>query len=185
LADVKPLMRLLPWETWLEEAPHELSSLAADVACRTGLRELLPALRRAAHEHPAPALLRAFGELQDPESTPLLLHLLASRPDLRPVVCDSLGRIGGDEVREALRKAAPGSGASEARLLYKALSLCAVADDAPLFRAVIAHHDWYVRLAAAEVLGRFPAPENQPALSVLAADPVPAVAHRALSSLDG
>jgi HEAT repeat protein len=185
LADVRPLMRLLPWEAWLDEAPRELGPLAAEVACRTGLRELLPALRRAASEHPAPALLRALGELRDRDSTELLLHLLATRPDLRPVVSDSLGRIGGPEVRTVLRQAASGCAGGEARLLYRALALCATVDDAPLFRAVVAHPDWYVRLAAAEVLGRFPAAENQPALSILAADPVPAVAHRALSSLDG
>jgi len=183
LADLRPLMRHLPWEKWLHEAPAEMGPPAAGVACRAGLRELLPSLRRVAREHPAPALVRAFGELRDRESTPLLLDLLAARQDLAPLVLDSLGRIGGPQVRAELRDRIPGRDGADARLLYKALSLCAEAEDAPLFRAVAGHPDWYIRLAAAEALVRCPQAGNRPALALLAADPVPAVAHRALTAI--
>src|SRR6185369_4355816 len=171
LADLRPLMRHLPWEKWLHEAPAEMGPPAAGVACRAGLRELLPSLRRVAREHPAPALVRAFGELRDRESTPLLLDLLAARQDLAP------------QVRAELRDRIPGRDGADARLLYKALSLCAEAEDAPLFRAVAGHPDWYIRLAAAEALVRCPQAGNRPALALLAADPVPAVAHRALTAI--
>ena len=98
---------------------------------------------------------------------------------------ESLGRIGGPEARTALAEAARHAAAGEARLAYRALSLCATEDDSALFRDAATHPDWYVRLACADVLTRFARPENLAPLALLAGDPVPAVAHRALSSLSG
>ena len=134
----------------------------------------------------------APGEMGSPAATP-------ARPELRPLVLESLGRIGGAAARRALAAAALDR-TPESRLAYRALAACATAEDAPLFRAAITHPDWYVRLACAEVLGRFaglgaappgtasgtPAsPEDLASLARLAADPVPAVAHRALYYLEG
>ncbi len=135
------------------------------------------------------------------------------RPELRPLVLESLGRIGGAAARRALAAAALDR-TPESRLAYRALAACATAEDAPLFRAAITHPDGYVRLACAEVLGRVAgrgggalpapgsdisgtpgapaagrdapgAPEDLASLARLAADPVPAVAHRALHYLEG
>jgi HEAT repeat protein len=185
LADVAAAMRLLPWETWLGEEPERYSDLAAEVANAAGLRELLPTLRARTAEHPTPALVRALGELRDRDSLPVLLNLLSARRELYPLVLESLGRIGGPEARSALADAARQAAAGEARLAYRALSLCATEDDSALFRDAATHPDWYVRLACADVLTRFARPENMAPLALLAGDPVPAVAHRALSSLSG
>lgn len=184
LAEAKAVVRLLPWETWLAEAPALFAPLAAEVASRAGLRGLLPALRRRAATDPAPALVRTFGELRDRDAVPLLLGLLATRPELRPIVLESLGRIGGPEVRTALAAEARTARPDDARIAYRALSVCATEEDDALFRDAASHPDWYVRLACAEVLGRFARPENMAALARLAADPVPAVSHRALSFLE-
>jgi hypothetical protein len=184
LVDAKPVVRLLPWQEWLLDDPAAYAPLAADAAGRLGLRALLPALRRRAAVDPAPALLRAFGELRDRESVALLLDLLDERPSLRPIALESLGRIGGPEARAALAAATRSPRPEDARIAYRALSVCAAEGDDALFRAAVAHPDWYVRLACAEVLGRFARPENVAALARLAADPVPAVSHRALSLLE-
>ncbi|HEX5759895.1 MAG TPA: HEAT repeat domain-containing protein [Thermoanaerobaculia bacterium] len=185
LGDLAPVVRLLPWQSWLEEAPELFAPLAAEVACRAGLRGLLPALRRRASEQPSPPLLRAFGELRDRDSVPLLLAVLTGWPELRPIALESLGRIGGPAARAALAGAAREGTAEEARIAFRALSACAAEEDDTLFRAAVAHPDWYVRLSCADVLGRFARPENLSALARLAGDPVPAVSHRALSLLEG
>src|SRR5436305_3647173 len=185
LADVAAAMRLLPWETWIAEEPERYSDLAAEVAIAAGLRELLPTLRARTALRPSPPLVRALGELRDRDSIPLLLTLLPERRELYPLLLESLGRIGGPEARTALAEAARHAAAGEARLAYRALSLCATEDDSALFRDAATHPDWYVRLACADVLTRFARPENMAPLALLAGDPVPAVAHRALSSLSG
>jgi len=188
LADVTGAMRLLPWESWVAAEPDRDADLAAEVAAAAGLRELLPTLRARAARQPTPALVRALGELRDRESVPLLLALLdvpPGRRELNPLVLESLGRIGGPEARCALAAAARSAPAGEARLAYRALALCATEDDSPLFREAATHPDWYVRLACADVLTRFARPENLAPLALLAGDPVPAVAHRALASLAG
>jgi HEAT repeat protein len=179
------VLRLLPWEEWLREAPELYSDLAAEAASRAELRELLPALRARAAVLPAPALIRAFGSLRDRESVPLLLGLLEARRELRPLLLESLGRIGGPEARAALRTATVSRDRVDARIAFKALSVCAAEDDDALFRSAVGDPDWYIRLACADVLGRFVRPENMAALARLAGDPVPAVAHRALSYLEG
>ena len=52
------------------------------------------------------------------------------------------------------------------------------------FREQAKNSDWVVRLACAEVLGRFPNPENTSTLLNLAADPTAAVAQRAAAALE-
>lgn len=185
LEDLKAVLRLLPWEEWLCESPEAWADLAAEAASRAELRELLPVLRARAAAAPAPALIRAFGSLRDRESVPQLLALLEVRRDLRPLVLESLGRIGGPEARAALRTATASRDRVDARIAFKALSVCAAEDDDALFREAVGDPDWYIRLACADVLGRFVRPENMAALARLAGDPVSAVSHRALSYLEG
>lgn len=183
LMRIEGLAVLLPWDDWLAEAPELYSALAAEAAVRCGLTELLPALRARAVLSPSVPLIRAFGSLGDREAVPLLRQCLAEREDLRPVLLESLGRIGGPEARAALQSALLSAGA-DARAAYKALAACAGPGDDALFRVAATHPDWQVRLAAAEVLSRFFRPENTAALARLAADSVPAVAHRALAALE-
>ena len=176
---------LLPWEDWLEEAPELYTALAAEAAVRGGLPELLPALRARAAVAPSPALIRAFGAFGDRDAVPLLARCLDEREELRPAALECLGRIGGPEARAALREAVRTLNPGEtARIAYKALAACAGVGDDALFRAAAQHPDWHVRLAAAEVLGRFHGPDNAIALARLAADPTPAVAHRALAAIE-
>lgn len=175
----------LPWDQWLAEDGESTLLLAAHVADEAGLRELLPLLREAFRETGNPAVVRAFGSLGDREAVPLLLDDLDGGRLPKPLLVESLGRIGGPEARAALRELA-GSGQEKiSRLAYRALAACATEEDDTFFREAITHADWYVRLACTEVLGRFVRPENLAGLSRLAADPVPVVAQRALESLEG
>jgi HEAT repeat protein len=185
LAGLRPVMRALPWRDWLRQEPARYAEAAAEAAGRAQLRDLLPALRQLPAPAATPALLRAFGELGDRASVPVLLSLSSARPELRLLALEALGRIGGPEARAVLREAARGSRGGEARAAYRALSVCAAEEDEALFRAAVGDSDWYVRLLCVEVLGRFGRPENLHALSRLAGDPVPAVASRALSLLEG
>jgi HEAT repeat protein len=184
LMRVEAVVRRLPWLTWLKEAPELFHSLAAEAAGRYELRYLLPALRVLVVDAPSAAGVRVLGELADREAVPTLLGLLAMAGDLRAVILESLGRIGGPEAREALREAVrSGRMGPEARIAYRALATCAGPGDGALLREAALHPDWYVRLAAIDGLARFDHPENLALLVRLAADPVPAVAHRALSRL--
>jgi len=183
LMRIEGLVPLLPWDDWLEEAPELYSALAAEAAVRCGLNRLLPALRARAAVSPSVPLIRALGSLGDREAVPVLRQMLEEREDLRPVLLESLGRIGGPEARAALHAAVISDGA-DARAAYKALAACAAPGDDVVFRLAATHPDWQVRLAAAEVLGRFFRPENTVSLARLAADSVPAVAHRALAALE-
>jgi HEAT repeat protein len=185
LMQVDGMAPLLPWDDWLAEAPELYSAPAAEAAVSCGMTELLPALRARAAAVPSAPLIRALGVLGDREAVPVLARCLEGNEELRAAVLESLGRIGGPEARDVLRSAllAVGAGA-EARAVYKALAACVGPGDDVLFRSAVAHPDWQVRLAAAEVLGRFSRSGNLVALTRLAADSVPAVAHRALSALE-
>jgi len=189
VATQEELVRQLPWDEWLAERPDLYAGLAARVAAEFSLRELVPPLRAQLAQRPNPDLIRAVGELGDRESVPVLLTLLeggggaAPGRNLVPLILESLGRVGGPEARQAIRRAIL-EGRCEPRIGYRALSLCAIEEDDALFRRAVGHADWYVRLACADVLGRFMRPENLAALSQLAADPVGIVSQRALSFLE-
>jgi HEAT repeat protein len=186
LMRIEGLVTLLPWDDWLEEAPERYSALAAEAAVRCGLSEMLPGLRARAQVMPSVPLIRALGALGDREAVPVLARCFAERNELRDAVLESLGRIGGPEARAVLQSAVLSSlgDSPEARAAFKALAACAGPGDDVLFRAAAVHPDWQVRLVAAEVLGHFSRPENALALTRLAADSVPSVAHRALASLE-
>jgi HEAT repeat protein len=133
---------------------------------------------------PSAPLVRALGTLGDQEAVPVLVRCLEAREDLRPALLESLGRIGGAEARAALHAAVHAWGdRPEGRPAYKALAACAGAQDDEIFRGAMAHPDWQVRMTVVEVLARSGRPENNAVLTQLAADPVPAVAHRALAAL--
>jgi HEAT repeat protein len=184
VANQEDLVRKLPWKEWLAQEPQHYGSLAAKVAAEFGLRELVPRLRKELAAGPGPDLIRALGDLGDRESVPVLLSVLENGPaNLTPLILESLGRIGGPEARQAIRRAIL-EGRCDPRIGYRALSLCAIEEDDALFRRAVGHTDWYVRLACAEVLGRFVRPENLAALSQLAADPVGIVSQRALAFLE-
>ena len=184
LLDVEEVVRLLPWQDWLEEDPAEYGSVAAEFASRTGQRELAPAFRNLLSAGPEPYLIRTLGELGDRDSVGHLIELLEPDTPLEPLILESLGRIGGPEARAALREATQSGRPQRERMAFRALSRCATEEDDAIFRDAANHSDWYVRLSCAEVLGRFSRPENLAALAQLAADPVPIVAQRALSFLE-
>ncbi len=185
LSDYPAVLRRLPWVKWVQEAPATYAPLAVEAAVEGGLRELIPALRRQLSARPTPELVRAMGDLGDRESVPILVgHLEAQESPFAAVILESLGRIGGPEVRQVLRLEAQQSDEDRARIAYRALSLCATEEDDEFFRAAVTHPDWYVRLASVEVLGRFQRPDNLAALAQLASDPSPLVAQRALAFLE-
>ncbi len=185
LADRSEIVSLLPWREWLESEPDRYADVAGRVASAAGLRDLQPLLRERLRVAPSAEIVRSAGELGDREAVPLLLELVeGAQPTLRPLVIESLGKIGGPEARRALRGLAESPDERVGRISYKALAACATEEDDAFFREAISHPDWYVRLACAEVLGRFVRPENIAGLSQLAADPVPIVSRRALSSLE-
>lgn len=185
LMDEEALVRRIPWRDWLAADPQAFAALAAEAAARFGLRELLPSLRELALRMPSAPLLRTLGDLEDGEAVPLLLDLAARRSDLLLVALESLGKIGGAAARAGLRAAAgPGASIPEARVAFRALAACAVPEDAGLFLDAASHPDWYVRLAAIDALARCERRVALAALTRLAADPVAAVAHRALTALE-
>lgn len=185
LSDRGGVLRQLPWPEWLERAPELYADLAARVAVQAGLRDLLPALRQALRDKPNPELILAAGDFGDSESVTALLDVLDSAdPGLRPLVVESLGRIGGPEARLALRRLTHDDDPALQRHAFRALANCAAREDEELFRDAAAHPDWLVRLACADVLGRFSRAANLEALGRLAADPVAIVAQRAMSHLE-
>ncbi len=154
-----------------------------------GVERLVPALRRQATDAPSVPVLRALGALADRAAVPLLVNLLASRPELRLTALESLGKIGGTKARAALREVIaaplpPPVGGVELRVAHRALAGCATEDEEGLFLAAAVHDDWYVRLAAVDALGRTTRPAATAALARLAGDRVQAVANRALAALE-
>ena len=185
LCDHAELMRALPWEEWLEESPEDHIAIASQAAASSGLRQLLPRLRQLLASSPCPDLIRTLGELGDRDSVPALLALLEneSLQHFRPLVFESLGRIGGPDARHALHQITLSDDEKEVRLGYKSLAQCAAEEDDEIFREAAVHPDWLVRLAAVDVLARYARPDNLEAVSTLAADPVAIVAQRALTAL--
>lgn len=184
LLDEGTFLRLLPWAEWLEDEPAQYLRLAAVAASMNGMRELLPHIRSTTKEHPIPDAIRALGELRDSESVPLLLSLCEGAVGaLKPLIIESLGRIGGPQARKALHEFAESENDLDARLAFRALAKCASEQDDEIFRKAASSTDWCIRLAAVEALARFSRPENLRTLSELAADSVAIVAQKALAAL--
>jgi len=179
------LLRRIPWISLLDSDPASYAPAAAHAAVLGGLRELLPTLRRTLQTAPHPDVVRSLGELGDRESVPALASLLTEAPPfMKALVLETLGRIGGPEARDLLRRSIGTLHAPQLKTAYRALARCASDEDAPLFRAGASHADWMIRLACAEALSRFPTPENMSVLTTLASDPVAIVAQRAGSALE-
>lgn len=185
ILDQPELLRALPWDEWVRDKPEHYLEIAARAAADSGLRELLPLLREALRKTPSSGAIRAVGRLRDHESVEVILPLCerAELAKLKPVVIESLGRIGGPQAREALRTLATESEGIDSRLAYHALAQCASEEDDECFRQAAGSSDWYIRLAAVEALARFSRPANLRALAQLSADPVSIVAQKALSAL--
>ncbi|MEW6584862.1 MAG: HEAT repeat domain-containing protein [Nitrospirota bacterium] len=178
------IMGRIPWNAWLRKEPVTYSPLAAEIAAKTNMRELLPMLRSILISYPHPKIIVALGELKDRDCLPILIsHLGKVKPFAKVHILESLGRIGGPAARMALRNATLTLGPKEARIAYKALSGCAVEEDLDFFRNALDHPDWYVRLSCTEVFGRYARPENVAVLAGLAADSNFMVAQRAVSFL--
>ncbi len=184
ITDCKTILKCLPWNQWLENNPVVYASIAAEVAVKANLRELLPLLRKTLTVYPVPQIIRAVGELGDQESMPILIsHLNKTSFLAKVLILESMGRIGGQKAREELRKAAMTLEYREARIAYKSLSQCATEEDSAFFRDAVTNADWYVRLACAEFFVRYSNPENLEAMAGFSSDPVSIVAQRALSFL--
>lgn len=138
-------------------------------------------------------LIRALGELGDRQAVPQLRSLARDEPALAPLALQALGEIGGAEARDELHRTLETGRSGDRRdegelelerIAYRALSLCATAEDEETFVRAADHGDWNVRLAATEVLGRSGRGEYLPLLARLASDPVTVVSQRALSFLE-
>ena len=185
ITDQKAILKRFPWVQWLENEPSFYADIAAEVAIKSNLRELIPSLRKTLAFSLIPRVISAIGEMGDRASVPILVtHLNQANSFIRALIIENLGRIGGIEARKALRETIRNREGKESSLAYRALSRCAVEEDVQIFFKAVTHPDWIVRLACAEVLGRFPKAENLDALTKLAADPVPVVAQQAMAFMD-
>lgn len=183
--DQKAICQKLPWNTWLLESPSTYGTIAAQVAIKVQLYELIPLLRNVLQHYINPDIIRALGELGDRESVPMLVdYLNKAHSFIKALIIENLGRIGGPEARKALQNTIMNAEGKEASLAYRAFSQCAIDEDTPFFLKAISHADWIIRLACVEVLGRFQKADNLDALTRLAADPVPSIAQRAMSFLE-
>lgn len=181
----KAVCRKLPWKKWLTEEPEIYGPVAAQIAANAKMTELLPFLRNVLFASVQPDIIRCLGELQDRESIPILINCYRRSPQLlQALILETLGKIGGPEARKALREEIDNHREKEQSLAYRALSHCAIENDLILFRKAVAHPDWMVRLASAEVFGRFLTAENIDYLTRLASDPVNVVSHRARELLE-
>jgi len=185
LGNSPALIRKLPWLEWLQENPELYGEVAAQIVVQLKLTELLEPLRLVLQSYPSTALVKALGELADKESVPTLISLFhSSSALLRGQILESLGFIGGPEVRQTLINAALQLEPAESRIAYRALSKCAIADDSAFFRKACTNSDWYVRLACVDVFGRFPSTANMNALAQLVNDHVSIVAQQAKNILE-
>jgi HEAT repeat protein len=181
----RSVLRGLPWNEWVIEDPEIFAPLAASVAVKCRIQDLIPVLQEALVSKTDAAVIRSLGELGDVESIPILINSLSDASQLdRVVILDALGQLGGPEVRAVLSQHAHAADPSEARVAVAALARCAVSEDMEYFKSLARCSDWVVRQACAEALSRFPEAENMDSLLLLAADPVPAVMKSALSAFD-
>jgi hypothetical protein len=181
----KSVCKNLPWKQWLTEEPQLYAPVAAQIAVNAKMHELLPLLRNVLVSFIHPDIIRCFGELQYREGIPILMDCRRHSPQLlKALIIETLGKIGGPDSRKALHEDIKKLEGKDASLAYRALSHCAIEDDSIIFREAVGHPDWIVRLACAEVFGRFPDAENNDYLTRLASDPVNAVSQRARELLE-
>lgn len=181
----KSVCRNLPWEKWLTDEPAIYGPLAAQIAAKTKMTELLPLLRDVLLTTVHPDIIRSLGEFQDRESIPILKDCYRRSPQLlQALILETLGKIGGPEARKVLREEISKHQEKVQTLAYRALSHCAVENDLIIFQDAVAHPEWLVRLACVEVFGRFPNAVNIDYLTRLASDPVNAVSQRARELLE-
>lgn len=179
LHDRPDVLVLLPWTSWLAEAPERYAPLAAVHADRTALRQVLPDVRALLDGTPHPSLIRLVGVLRDGEAIPALERFVAAGDAVRgPWALAALGRIGGPQARAVLRALIDTEG-TWTRNAYRALAECRDDDDLPRFRRGLEHADWNVRLVSVTALGIARRPADRGALAAMLADPVAAVADRA------
>ncbi|MEW6364620.1 MAG: HEAT repeat domain-containing protein [Acidobacteriota bacterium] len=185
LAYHKEVMKLLPWEEWLAEEPDAFVPAGCEVIAQSNYLELLPVMRSMLSRKVYDDIVEVMGEVGDREGVPVLERAMGSVNQFtRSLIMESLGRIGGPEARRVLRGMIGSPDPKEASMAYKSLSRCAIEEDLPVFKAAIGHKDWVTRLACVEALSRYPVPEHVRLLAALAADPVGAVAKRAVSCLE-
>lgn len=181
ITDSRSILKALPWLQWIEENPGIYAPVAAEVAVKANLRELMPVLRKILAVYPAELLIRAVGEFRDEESIPsLVVHLHKTSSHIRCCILEALGRIGGDEARKALRNCAVTMRPEESELAYKALTKCATEEDSAFFRNAASLSNWCIRVSCADFFSRYPLPENMESIAELANDPLPIVAQRSL-----
>ena len=179
LADRPAVLALLPWATWLAEAPERYAPLAVQFAARAGLRQAAPEIRVLLTRGVHPGVIRLVGVLRDEDAVPLLLPFITADDPVRgPWAIAALGSIGGMRARGILREVAASDG-PWVRNAFRALAECRDEGDLSRFRHGLTHSDWNVRLISLTVLGIARRAEDRTALALMTADPIRAVADRA------
>lgn len=180
LTDCKGIMKCMPWSQWLENSPGFYLNVATEVALKSGIKEIFPVLRKVLPSYPVKRLIKSAGTLKDKESVSILIkHLESESTEIRMLILESLGHIGGKEARQGLKNFIKNCTKNEElRKAIRSLSLCATSEDCSFFREFSSNSDWYFRLICAEVLSRYPSPENFEILVKLSSDPEKIVSQR-------
>ena len=174
----------LPWLNWLQENLEDTSNLLSDVFLRNHEPGLFPVLRAALGMNAHPALIRAAGDVGDQESTGLIVEMLEhASPLVRAIAADTLGWLGGQRARLALKQWAEQAPPREAEVALRALIRCSTTEDMVFFRNAATNSEPGIRRIVAEALANDPTKENLAILVVLAADRDTVVARRALRSM--
>jgi len=185
ILNCKSIVQRLPWEQWLSENPEQYTDLVAEIVVRIGGGGLTDAVFTSFKDNPTPTLIRAMGELRIKKAVPHMLRILDRGSNLlRAHVLENLGKIGGIQARDTLKKIAHSNKKEETRIAYRALSLCATQKDVRFFIDAVTNPDWYIRLACVEVFRRFPTPANKKILSRLMYDPKSTIAEKARKYLN-
>ena len=185
LSGAGAILKQLPLGEWLEHSPGVFGPLIAEVARQNEMKDLVPGLRKLLSSHRFPEVIRALGDLKDDESISVMTTFVHEGVTYEEALAlEAIGAIGGSEARRHLRMWIGGTKLKEKRMAYRALAHCGTEEDEPIFREAASSKDWVVRLACAEVLGRYRTSENLPVLIRLSADPVLIVAQRAQASLE-
>ncbi len=174
----------LPWLRWLQDDPDQTCILLSAVIQRKREPKLFSVLSVALGTCAHPALIRAFGEIGDAENADLVVRMLEHEsPLVRTMAADSLGWIGGQRARMALKQRAAKAPIREAEVVLRSLIRCATAEDMAFFREVASSPEPGIRSIVADALANDPSEENLRILVTLAADHDSAVARRASDSI--